>query len=193
MARLRTFLAVEVEKELRSRLIALQETLARSAEDVKWVEPEHLHFTLLFLGEVDEREVTDVCWAVVETCQALQPFPMSVEGVRCFGDPRRPRTIWVGLGTGAVEMVALHDALEQPLVDLGCYRREARGYTPHITLGRVKGDRTNDRLAQALTKLATWCGGECAVREVRVMASELTPQGPIYTVLSTAKLRAGGS
>jgi 2'-5' RNA ligase len=118
----------------------------------------------------------------------LKPFAMSVEGVGCFGDRRRPRTIWVGVGTGKNELVALHDALEQPLLDLGCYRREDRKFTPHLTLGRVRSNRPSDRLAQEMDRQAGWVGGECEVSEVLVMSSELRPEGPVYTVLSRGVL-----
>ena len=47
MARLRTFIAIDLGKELRSRCVALQETLAHAGADVKWVEVENLHVTLL--------------------------------------------------------------------------------------------------------------------------------------------------
>jgi 2'-5' RNA ligase len=189
MARMRTFLAVGLTPAIRAQLVALQETLARAADGIKWVEEENLHVTLLFLGDVDEREVTDVCRAAGETCARIAAFPMSVEGVGGFPHARRPRTLWAGVGTGAQELVALHDALEGPLVELGVYRREERAYSPHITLGRVKGDRPNERLPQALAKQAGRRGGEAEVREVLVMSSQLTPEGPVYGVLSTAKLR----
>src|SRR5262249_9862529 len=166
MARLRTFIAVDPGEPIRNRLAALQETLGRAGSDVKWVERENLHVTLLFLGEVDERDVLDVCKAVGEVCAKPPAFPLSVEGAGCFGNPSWPRTIWAGLGAGQAELIALHDALEAPLLELGCYRREARAYTPHITLGRAKGDRPNERLAQALAKQAGWRGGEAFVREV---------------------------
>ncbi len=189
MARMRTFLAVGVNPAIRSRLVALQEELAPAAEGVKWVEEENLHVTLIFLGDVDERDVTDVCRAVGRVCAEVPAFPISVEGVGCFPNPRRPRTLWAGVGAGAQELVALHDALEAALVELGVYRREERAYTPHLTLGRVKQEGPADRLAQALAKQAGWHGGECDVREVLVMSSQLTPQGPVYGVLSTARLR----
>src|SRR5262249_19095800 len=41
MARLRTFIAVELERSVRQRLVAVQETLERAAAGVKWVEPEN--------------------------------------------------------------------------------------------------------------------------------------------------------
>jgi 2'-5' RNA ligase len=100
--------------------------------------------------------------------------------------------IWAGVGDGAAEAVQLHDALEPPLLELGCYRREERQYTPHVTLGRVNGDGGAERLAAALARRADWQGGTTEVGEVHVLSSELTPQGPVYTVLSRAKLRPRG-
>jgi 2'-5' RNA ligase len=187
MARIRTFIAVDPGKPIRDRLLTLQETLARTGTEVKWVEADNLHVTLLFLGEVDDREVHKVCRLVADGVQEQPGFPMTVETVGCFPSPRRPRVVWAGVGDGAQPLCAMHDALEEPLTELG-YRREERRYTPHITLGRVKSDRPTEKLATALAKNAGWKGGETAVREILVMSSELTAQGPIYTVLSRAPL-----
>jgi len=189
MARLRTFIAVDLGKPLRDRCLSMQENLARTGADVKWVEEDNLHVSLLFLGEVDEREITNLCRAVADCCADRDAFTLSVETVGCFPNPRRPRVVWIGVGEGGPELIALHDALEPPLLQLGCYRRENRQYTPHITLGRVRSEAASDKLVAALNKYANWQGGETDVREVLVMSSELTPQGPIYTVLSRAKLR----
>jgi 2'-5' RNA ligase len=188
MSRTRTFIAIDLGKGLRARLMSLQETLARTGTEVKWVEQENLHVTLLFLGEVDERDLPSVCRAVADAAAGQSAFALTVEKVGCFPNPRRPRTIWAGVGEGTQEVVALHDALEGPLLELGCYRREERQFTPHITLGRVKSDRPTDDLAASMARRADWQGGEVVVREVLVMGSELTPKGPVYTVLSRAKL-----
>jgi 2'-5' RNA ligase len=188
MARLRTFIAVGLDQAIRDRTVALQESLSATGSDVKWVEPENLHVTLLFLGDVNDRDLLDVCKAVTATCQGLPAFPMSVETVGCFPNPRRPRTLWAGVGEGTQEVCAVHDALEKVLLKLGCYRREERRYTPHVTLGRVKSEEANDKLIAALAKHAGWQGGHETVREVLVMSSELRPQGPTYSVLSRAKL-----
>jgi 2'-5' RNA ligase len=191
MARLRTFIAVDLGKPLRVRCVSLQENLANTGADVKWVEIDNLHVSLFFLGEVDECEITPLCRVVAECCGQWPPFSLSVETVGCFPSPRRPRVVWVGVGEGSAELVALHDALEPPLLELGCYRREQRQYTPHITLGRVRTERSAEQLANALQKYAQWQGGVAEVGEVHVMSSELTPRGPEYTVLSRAKLRGG--
>lgn len=188
MSRLRTFIAVEPGKAIRDRLVALQDSLAESSQDVKWVEAENLHVTLLFLGEVVDKEIPKVCAAVSDNVGRHSGFTLSVEKVGCFPNIRRPRVLWAGVGQGAQELCAIHDDLEGPLFELGCYRREDRKFTPHITLGRNRSDGPVDKLAAALSKNADWKGGEVEVREIHVMSSELTPNGPVYTVLSRAKL-----
>src|SRR5438477_935721 len=188
MSRLRTFIAIPLEKSIRDRLIALQSTFADAAPEVKWVEADNLHLTLLFLGEVEDREIHSVCRLVSQVCAGQAAFAMSVEKAGSFGNPRRPRTLWVGIGAGSTEICTLHDALEVPLLELGCYRREERAYTPHLTIGRVRSDHPNDALAKLLVRQATWQGGQMTVREIHVMSSELGRDGPTYTILSRAKL-----
>src|SRR5262245_22215391 len=103
MTRLRTFIAVDPGKAVRSRCVSLQETLAKSAERVRWEKPENIHVTLLFLGDVDERDLLPVCEAVSAVCARQDAFAFSAEGVGCFPNLHRPRTIWAGIGTGAAE------------------------------------------------------------------------------------------
>jgi 2'-5' RNA ligase len=142
----------------------------------------------LFLGEVDAREVPAVCTAVETACCTVAPFAMTLAGTGAFPTPRRPRTLIVHVTEGSAELVALHDAVEAPLLDLGCYRREERTYKPHLTIGRVKGQ-VGEPLAAAIKQFEGWQGGQSHVDEVLVMSSELRPQGPEYTVLCRAGLR----
>src|SRR4051794_2694165 len=128
MPRLRTFIAIDLGKGLRARLASLQDTLAKHASEVKWVEEENLHLTLLFLGEVDFRDVPRVCQAVEAVTAWHTSFQLKVAGVGAFPNLHRPRTLWVGVESGAAEVSALHDEMEGPLLELGCYRREARPY-----------------------------------------------------------------
>ena len=190
MSRLRTFIAVDVSPFTRDRLVGLRDNLAAAAgTGVKWVEPDNLHVTLLFLGEVDEREVIGICRAVEAVARPAPAFSMTVAGVSAFPTVRRPRTLIVPVTEGAAELVALHDALEGPLLELGCYRREERGYVPHLTLGRVQRDARAEALSAAVAKFGGWQGGQTQVREVLVLSSQLRREGPEYTVLSRAKLR----
>lgn len=188
MPRIRTFIAIDPGKPIRDRLVSLQENMARAGAEVKWVGANNMHVTLLFLGEVDAREIPSICKAVEAGVQHLSSFEMSMEGTGCFPNPRRPRVLWVGIGKGVEAVTAVHDAIEKPLLELGCYRREERRYNPHITLGRIRSEHPSNKLTESLAKYQNWTAGETRVDEVQVMSSELTSDGPSYTVMSRAKL-----
>jgi len=86
------------------------------------------------------------------------------------------------------ELRALHADLEEGLLDLGCYRREDREYTPHLTLGRLSHEDREGDWADVLAKNTDWQGGSTSVDEVLVMASEMRRSGPEYTVLGRGPL-----
>lgn len=188
MARIRTFIAVDLAAGVKDRLIALQEQLGRSGSGVKWTRPENLHLTLLFLGEVDQLEVVSICRAVQQRARKHAPFAVDVAGLGAFPNARRPKILWAGIADGAAELRALHADLEEGLLELGCYRREDREYTPHLTLGRLSPDNRTEEWGQVLARLADWQGGSSPVDEVLVMASEMRRGGPEYSVLGRGAL-----
>ena len=189
MARARTFIGVELGEAIRDSALALQQTLAKTGAAVNWTPPGNFHLTLLFLGEVDDRDLPAVCRIVANATATEPPFTVCVSGVGAFPNVRRPKTLWAGITDGAAELIRLHDALEQPLLDLGCYRREERTYTPHLTLGRVKSEEDGNALAPELPKHLGWTGGQTTVTEVVLFSSELRRDGPEYTALGRGKLR----
>jgi 2'-5' RNA ligase len=188
MPRTRTFIGVDIGDAVRKQAVALQKKLARAGDGVKWADPGGMHVTLLFLGDVDDRELVEVCRVVREAAKGEPPFPLAVRGVGAFPTPRRPKVVWGGITEGADELRRLHAALEAPLLALGCYRREDRAYTPHLTLGRVKADDGAFALAAELPKLAAWDGGRTTVGEVRVYSSEPTRDGFEYAVIGRGEL-----
>jgi 2'-5' RNA ligase len=188
MKRTRTFIAVDVTPPIRNKLVALQTDLGRTVSGAKWVEPANIHLTLVFLGEVDDREIPTVCRAAEEAAAQRTPISATIRGVGCFPHLRRPRVVWAGIDQGGQELIALHDALETLLEQLG-YRREDRRYTPHVTLGRINSDRiATQNLTAAINRLADWVGGDMIVAEIQIMGSQLGSTGPVYTVLGRARL-----
>jgi 2'-5' RNA ligase len=188
MARIRTFIAVDIDEAVRRRAVALQEKLGREARGVKWVNQASMHVTLLFLGEVEELEVVPICRVVAERAAELPTFNLEVAGLGAFPTPRRPKILWIGIKNGLEELKRLHAALEEPLLELGCYRREERAYSPHLTLGRLTQEDRSGAWGPILTKHADWQGGETRVGEVLVMRSELGRGGPVYSVMGRAEL-----
>lgn len=188
----RTFIAAEIPADLQQRAGQLIKRLQATAAKVKWVEPRHLHWTLKFLGEVDLREIPEVCRAVEGAVADIAPFDLEARGAGAFPDPNRPRTIWLGSGEGTAPMVALHDAVDRALAGLG-FRAEGRRFRPHLTIGRVRNTQDGLReLAALLAEHADFDGGVCYVDEVVVFSSVLGREGPTYEPLGHAELRGRG-
>lgn len=188
MAKTRIFLGVDVGPEIRRAAGDVQAELARAGAAVKWVEEDNMHVTLLFLGDVDDRELVEVCRIVARVAEKESPFAMGVAGLGAFPNPRRPKTLWAGLSEGMDSLVRLHTALEQPLFNLGCYRREERAYTPHLTLGRTDSEADGTILSGEIPKYLTWVAGQTMVEELLVYSSELRKGKPEYHVLARSRL-----
>lgn len=188
MSRIRTFIAVELADDVRVRASELIDKLRDTDAKVKWVERERLHVTLKFLGDVDEREVHNVCRAVGEAAEGTVPFTIGCAGVSAFPDLRRPRTPWIGVSAGAEELSRLQKKIEDALFELG-YPKEARRFHAHLTLGRARsGGSSLHELSRLLKNFADYDAGTTVVDEVVVMSSFLEPTGPIYHPLARIEL-----
>lgn len=186
---LRTFVAVEIPFEVRDRARRLIDQLAVTAANVKWVEPEHMHWTLKFLGDVGILETPAICEAVARAVEPLVPFDIEARGAGAFPDVQRPRTVWIGTGQGSEQMVELHDSIEHELAKLG-YRAENRRFRPHLTIGRVRQSPAGiDELGELLRQNADFSSGLSTVYEVVVFSSQLSGRGPTYEPLCHAELK----
>lgn len=185
--KLRTFIAVVTSPTIRRSATKVAETLRPVSGDVKWVTAENLHWTLQFLGDVDTLEITVVSDAVAKAAATIESFELECRGVGAFPAPDRPRTLWLGAGTGAQNMVALQAAIQARLDRLG-YRGESRRYVPHITLGRAGRNAPPRSLVREIAGLAEFDAGTMLVDEVTVFSSHLKPEGPVYEVLARAPL-----
>jgi 2'-5' RNA ligase len=186
---LRTFVAVAVSHEVRIRARQLVDALSCTAAKVRWVEPENLHYSLKFLGDVELLEIPRVCEAVTRAALDLPPFEIIARGAGAFPDVARPRTIWLGVADGSQQMIELNEAIERELAPLG-FRREQRRFRPHLTIGRVRGGPAGlGELGQLVQQHADFVGGVVSVDEVVVFSSELGRDGPTYEPLATATLQ----
>jgi len=190
MPKTRTFLGIAASGEVVARAQQVVAKLARVTDNIKWVEPDNLHWTLHFLGEIDDQEIYQVCRAADRAASASDAFSMQALGLGAFPAPAKPKTIWLGAGQGSDELAALHAALDEQLSPLG-FRGETRKYVPHLTLGRAgRGiDSTAfAKLAEAIDEFASFDAGLQQIDEVTVYASRLDRVGPEYSVLGRAEL-----
>jgi len=189
MSRVRMFIAVTIPSDVRRMAVKLIARLAAAPADIRWTAAENLHWTLNFLGNVEQGEMGEIILAMTAATRDLAPFEVEVRGVGAFPNPDRPRTLWLGAGRGGEEMGKLHAALAAELESLG-FRPEGRRYRPHLTLGRVR-DSSHGlvELAAILRELADQQAGIVPVATVNLFASRLGQQGPRYELLAELDLQ----
>ena len=189
---IRSFVAVDLPMEVKGRLSRLVESLRRGGHPVKWVNPQGLHVTLKFLGNVEASRIPAVSQAVEQVAHDARSFELTAVGLGTFPSLSRPRVVWVGLEGAIDELQRLQSALEAALSRLG-FAPENRPFSPHLTLGRVQESTPPDqRRAFGSALAATKIGqlGSFTVRELVLMESKLSPQGARYSALCRAPFSA---
>jgi RNA 2',3'-cyclic 3'-phosphodiesterase len=187
MSTIRTFIAVETPPDVRRRTQDLVNRLGRADADVKWVAPDQMHWTLKFLGDVEDQQINDVCRAVGACVKPFTPFELAVTGAGAFPTLDRPRTIWIGATTGADALAILAGSIEKSLANLG-FPKEHRRFTAHLTLGRVRSTRNVRELGQLVKDNADFAAGTMTIDEVTTFSSRLETTGAVHEALSRAPL-----
>jgi len=187
----RTFIAIELPPEAREYLALQQADLERAGGNVCWVAPDRIHLTLVFLGDVLAARLGSLEQAVRGACAGSGPMTLRMGGAGQFPPRGQPRVIWCGVEEAGGALQRLQKRLAEATAPFA-EEVEDRAYSPHLTLGRVRGGDTR-RLSEAVAAMAGAAGPEFKAREVLIIKSQLSSEGPTYTVLARAALAEGGS
>ncbi len=185
----RLFFAVEIPSQVRARAVQVQRRLSRAAGGmVKWVEPENLHITLKFIGEVEAGKVEQVRRIGRQAALKARPMNIEVAGAGAFPSPSSVRVLWLGVRGDTAELAGLAEALEAGLEEAGICGRESRPFVAHLTLGRARRGARLRGIAPALAEFEGESFGEFRVESFVLMRSHLRPEGPVYEVVERFSL-----
>lgn len=188
MSKIRTFVAVNASQRVNNNVSRVIGRLAATQAEYRWVEPENLHLTLNFVGDVLDVEVPELCKLIAGAVEGYESFEMSLQGVSGFPNPREPRVVWIGVDEGTEALKALYQSLADVLHHWGV-NKDRKEFVPHMTLGRLsRGGRWNEGLVDLMHKLRHHDGGFCHVNEVIVYSSFLEKSGPTYTPMARIRL-----
>lgn len=179
---MRCFIAIDLSNELKDRIISLQKTMPG---DIKLVEPENLHFTLKFLGEIDEDAIKEITERLSKLAGETKPFTISLNSIGVFPNLSYIRVIWIG--STSEEFINLHKSVVKILENIGKPEKEA---IPHLTIARVRSARNKETIARIIKRYEKEPFGSMTVDKIKLKKSTLTPRGPIYEDIRVFELGA---
>src|SRR5207247_2680230 len=143
------FIAIQLSDEMKREIGSVQAELKREvsgsgrrgkAVKIGWTQPEGIHLTLKFLGDIQETQVEALREILHRVAAPARPFTLEARGLGAFPNPRAPRVIWLGLhgsNDDMAELQRLQAAVEAGLGGLG-FPKDARAFRPHLTVARIR-------------------------------------------------------
>ena len=182
---MRVFIAIDIDKTTRKALSSLQQQLQQQSDikksDARWVNVENIHLTLKFLGEVKDKQITEICAITEKVTKNHKSFELDIKSVGFFGG-KSAKVLWVDTGDGQENLLQLQQELERELAIIG-WPAETRKFSGHLTLCRIKNANAGCKLAKISENFKDLKAGTISVDSVSVYQSQLMQTGPIYTVI----------
>ncbi|PRX33927.1 2'-5' RNA ligase [Meinhardsimonia xiamenensis] len=179
---MRSFIAVDLPEELREALMALQ----REIPVGRIMDPETLHLTLAFLGDVPEPVLAELDeeLAAIRT----EPLTLKAAGLGTFGEPE-PFVLWARVEP-TPELERLQAAVRRAAERAGLRLKRER-FRPHVTLARFRhpGPGELRRLGQFLQSHGAVSLPEARALSFGLYRSHLRPDGAVHEPLAVYPLR----
>ncbi len=187
---MRLFVALEIPATVTTTIEQVQRQLKRSIRADRWQPVHNLHLTLHFLGEVEESSVPHLCADLDIVSRIIPPIQLSLGSFGIFGQPQKPRVLWLGIDGNRPSLSQLHLLLGKRFDLHEGVSYDRRPYSPHITLARnphadvlpLPLHEWQDAMA-AQIQTASW-----QVKRVALFRSELRPEGAVHTVIHASEL-----
>ena len=172
----RLFLGVPVSEDIKKKVEILVAKLSETGDDFNFIKD--FHFTIKFLGDVDESEIEEIK-EKIDTLEQSS-FSVHLRGVGVFPHPDRIRVIWIGIDNST-----LTGLMKEVNNRLQYIRKDDHKEVPHLTVARVKSGKNREELQIMLNKVKNIDFGKMIVDSLVLYESELTPTGPIYRKVFT--------
>lgn len=187
----RTFIALELNEALQRHLSGIIRQMASALPNLRWVDPQSIHLTLAFLGELTNEQLVEAMQAAEVAAQSSPAFAYRLAQVGIFGPQRQPHVIWVGIEEPSRTLPRLHRVLNRELEQRG-FAVERRAFSPHLTLSRIKIPLKPEEI-QTLQRFLDDKRRFAAspfyhVSQINVMKSELSRAGAKYSCLEAYPL-----
>jgi len=173
---MRTFVAVEISDEgILKKIQTFQNNVKINAKPIKI---NQIHFTLQFLGEIDQTKYKKVKDVLNEI--SFSKFQISLKNVGVFPNLKNPSVIWIGTEKeGAEQLTSLTNEIGMKLTTIGFEKNKK--FKPHLTIFRVK-KKISD-ISSIMKDFETKEFGSETITKIKLKKSVLSPKGPEYSDL----------
>ncbi len=177
----RLFVALELPETITQELVSI----SYGVPGARWLEPEQMHLTLRFIGEVDGGVFRDVAAALMEIEEPA--FDLTLRGVGFFPPRNHPHDLWVGVEKNDA-LVHLRNKIESRLVRAGL-TPESRKFVPHVVIARLKETKLN-KLADFLARNSLLHLQPFTISGFNLYSSHLGSRGASYEIEQEYQLTA---
>ena len=179
---MRLFTGLDLPDEVVRRLRTLLDQLQPAAR-ISWSPPENLHITTKFIGEWPEERLEELKSKLTGLAPRA-PIPVHIRKLGFFPNPHAPRVFWCGIEAPGLEALAADT--DRATAALGV-PSEARAFSPHLTLARIKERLNLQPLREAIAALSSLDFGRFTADCFFLYQSRLSPKGSVYTKLAECK------
>lgn len=185
----RTFIAIELPRAVRVKVIEHIKQLRRNVPDARasWSREHNLHLTMKFLGNVPVSEIPQLSNAIARAVRGVKPFELNLAGCGVFPPRGKPNVLWIGVDDRERKLDELYNRVEDECGTAG-FAREPRSLHPHLTIARLRKPGNERRLAEVHHNLG-FPPELFPVAEVVVFKSELLREGSKHTPISRHALK----
>ena len=185
----RIFTAIDISAEARQKVSGYIADLQAEFPMVRvgWERAEKLHFTLKFLGDIDEIKLQNLTDAVNETAKRLSDFKLRISQTGVFPSIKKARVLWLGIEYETGSMQKLNEILETECEGKG-FSREKRSFKPHLTIARLREPKSSFKLIEKHLQ-NDFESDEFTVSGITIYESRLQKPGSIYTKYKNLNLQ----
>jgi 2'-5' RNA ligase len=184
MPMFRGFIAIDID--VPSKIVEIENEIRKTGANVKLVEPKNMHLTLKFLGDTNEVLIDEIEKTMKESVKGIKPFNIQLKGTGVFPNQNYIKVIWIGIQNGK-QIISIAEKIDEKISKLG-FEKEKRRFSPHLTIGRVRSAKNKDKLLQVIKKYGDVEFTDLKVEFLKLIKSDLTPKGPVYTTLKEIKI-----
>lgn len=180
----RLFISAEIPGEIKEKVIEIRDEIYGFDKNVRWEGKDKLHFTLKFLGDVEESKNQSIILEIENILKNYKSINCSFTKFGLFKKGNLNAVLWLGINYNK-ELYTISETINNNFIKLG-FEKERKKFKPHLTLLRIKGrediNKINNFLEYELPQI------NFQINEIALIKSELLRSGSVYKTIKNFEL-----